>query len=131
MSLSQLLIVLTLNAQGLPAVSFAQAANSERCARRQALVVNLLRGSGVTVIDSRCIASERRFTRYGHDADGPQAHWWLLDLQQHPPLLQPARDAVDCRRQRSATGRDTALCAVTRQRELGWWERILGWIGRG
>ncbi len=123
----QLLVLLTLNANGLPSAAFVHADSPQQCELRRAMLGGMLTGSGIQLIDSRCIESERRFTPYRHDAPGPrQPSVWLIDLQARPPRLEPMADRESCLRARPQSA--SAVCAVSDQREAGWRDRLREWL---
>lgn len=132
MPVHYLLVLLTLNANGLPSASFASADSQEYCLQRARMIVNLLQGSGVQLLEQRCIESERRFTPYRHvTTSADRISVWLVDIQSDPVLLQPMPDLMACRQQQARlrdSGRQTALCAVSAQHEESRWDRIRDWF---
>jgi len=128
MSASYLLVLLTLNANGLPSAAFVHAGSAARCRQRKAMISGLLRGSGLRLLDSRCLESDLRFTPYRHDAPASEKRFvWRIDLSAEPPRLEPMPGRAACEAARRPG--DGALCAVTDQRPLGWWGRLLLWFG--
>ena len=129
MTMPMLLVVLTLNANGLPSVAFVSADSPGRCEQRRTMLTALLRGSGMRLIDSRCIDSELRFSPYRHDAPASERRFlWLVDLRARPAGLQVMESMAACEQARQA--RPGAVCALTAQRPLGWWERLKQrWFG--
>jgi len=128
MSASYLLVLLTLNANGLPSAAFVNAASAAQCEQRKAMISGLLRGSGLRLIGSRCLESDLLFSPYRHDAPASEKRFvWLVDLGAEPPRLEAMPDRAACEAARRPG--DGARCAVTDQRPLGWWGRLLLWLG--
>jgi hypothetical protein len=129
MTTPMLLVVLTLNANGLPSAAFVSTDSPGRCEQRRAMLTGLLRGSGMRLIDSRCIGNGLRFSPYRHDAPASQRRFvWLIDLGSRPARLEPMTDVAACEQARREF--PGAVCAVTAQRPLGWWQRLRQrWFG--
>ena len=79
MKLLFLLLVLTRNDAGDVNAAFVNTATASECAQKKALVEGIFLSAGVRVIESKCMESKLRFSKFAHASSSAMPrHFYLI-----------------------------------------------------
>ncbi len=121
MNTAFLLILLTTNANAMPSVSFVNTESEAQCKARQTMITAIFRNGNITIDQSRCIASDLRFTKYSHNpSSNASRYFWLVDMTENAEQLTSMPDMSSCRShlKKIENNKKSAICAVTDQARL-------------
>jgi len=118
MNTAFLLILLTINSNGIPSVSFVNTQTMEQCNAKSSMIKALFKVSNIQIDSSRCVGSMLRFSKYGHNpsSNAPRNYWLVDILSQSEPLIAVA-DFNACQKVLNDFRKKhpSAICAVTDQ----------------
>ena len=121
MNTAFLLILLTTNANGMPSVSFVNTESEAQCKARQTMITAIFRNGNIIIDQSRCIASDLRFSKYRHNpSSNASRYFWLVDMTENSEQLTSMPDMSSCHSnlKKIESNKKSAICAVTDQARL-------------
>ncbi|MBT3202954.1 MAG: hypothetical protein HOM14_08975 [Gammaproteobacteria bacterium] len=121
MNTAFLLILLTTNGNGLPAVSFVNTESKALCKGKQNMITAIFKAGNIIIDQSHCIPSKFRFSKYSHNpSSSASRYFWFLDLSAGSEKLISMPDMSSCHQHVKRIEKDdqTAICAVTDQSQV-------------
>ena len=120
MKLLFLLLVLTQNDAGDVNAAFVNTATATECEQKKALVEGIFTSAGVSVIQSKCMESELRFSEFAHaSSSAMKRHFYLITAADSQFSINKEPDWRSCMKaKQNHSDEEGAWCASSVQKLL-------------
>lgn len=97
-----LLIILTQNGAGDINVSFVNTETLAQCQQKASMVEGVFQGSGIPVIESRCIKTDMQFSAFGHASMSSNIrNFYLINFDNETVQISVMPDWRTCMKQQN------------------------------
>jgi hypothetical protein len=112
-----LLILLSQNGAGDITASFVNTETLEQCQQKEQMVKAIFTTAELPILESRCMASDLRFSEFGHAvSSSTPRHFYLIRFEQGSVAIQQMPDWRSCMLgQREREGKGWLYCASSIQ----------------